>query len=124
MHRRLILVPRVEGDSNHLGILLADFLRVLLNVLVALEDALLRGVPHQLPLHHWLVKILRLEVSIGAEAGHLAQLLPPRHLPVEVAGVALLPSVQLHHASIEPQVRHRHLVLGEGACLVRADDAG
>ena len=124
MHRRLILVPRVEGDANLLGVLLAHLLRVALNALVALEDALLRSVAQHLPLNHWLAKILRFELSIGAEAGHLAQLLPSKGLLVKVAGVAVLASLQLHHASIEPQVRHRHLVLGEGARLVRADDAG
>ena len=51
-----------------------------------------RLVPHQLPLHHWLDKILRLELSIGAEAGHIAQVLLPRGLLVKVAGVDPLAS--------------------------------
>ena len=37
-----------------------------------------------------------------------------RGLLVKVAGIALLASVQVHRASIEPQVPHCHLVLGEG----------
>ena len=51
-----------------------------------------RLVPHQLPLHHWLDKILRLELGIGAEAGHLAQVLLPRGLLVKFAGVDPLAS--------------------------------
>ena len=82
---------------------------------VALEYALLCGIPHQFPLHHWLVKILRLELGIGAEAGHLPELLPPRRLLVKAAGVSHLASVQLHH---EPQARHGHLLLGESARFV------
>ena len=58
---------------------------------VALEDALLCGIPHQFPLHHWLVKILRLELGIGAEAGHLPELLPPRRLLVKVLAYLILP---------------------------------
>ena len=55
--------------------------------------ALLRGVPHLLPLHHWLDKILKLELGIEAEAaGHLAQVLLPRGLLVKVAGVDPLAS--------------------------------
>ena len=66
----------------------------------------------------------RLEHIVGAEAGHLAQLLPPWGRLVEVARIASLASVQLHHPAVQPQVRDGHLVLCEGARLVGADDAG
>ena len=66
-----------------------------------------RLVPHQLPLHHWLDKILRLELGM-----------PPCSSPPAQGSSCQScwrrSSCQLHHASIEPQVRHRHLVLGEG----------
>ena len=78
VNRRLVLVPRVEGDPDHLGVLLAHFLGIALDALVALEDAGLGGVPHHLPLHHRLVFVARLELGVGAEAGHLAQLISPR----------------------------------------------
>ena len=75
------------------------------------KEANLSGRPRTRP-------ALRLELAIGAEAGHLAQVLLPRGLLVKVAGVTplattdqplpavLIPSLKLEHVNLSTWYSH------------------
>ena len=77
--QRLVLVPRVEI----VPIILAHFPGIALDALVAVEDAGLVGLQHHHITEGWSLSTKdlsssRLEHIVGAQAGHLAQLISSR----------------------------------------------
>ena len=87
----VIAIPH-EVNRCLVIVLLGHLLGIALDALIALEDAGLG--PQPPPLDHQLVFVTRLKLDVGAEAGHLAQLLPPWGRLVEVACMAPLACVQ------------------------------